>query len=301
MKITRRTTLIAMAIATSLLQACGGGGDDAVNSGAVRLINATQTHRSLDLLASTTKVISATALDDTSAYVALAPGSTTLQVNDAGGSNSLALTTSVIVEGLHYSVLAYESDGAVKLATLSEDITAPTSGTAQLRVFNTATAAGALDVYVTSPTTDLDAVASPTFTLSAASYAQSTALVSLTPGSYRVRVTAADNKDDVRLDMPSVSLANQQVGTVILTPTAGASLLNGGWLLQQGAFTAARNTNARVRLAAAVSGNTTVAASAGSSVIDSGVASPSVGTLWCRQPARWPSRSTAPPWPPPSR
>jgi hypothetical protein len=274
---TRRTVVMAMALAAFILQACGGGGNS-TDSGAVRLINATQTHPSLDLLASSTTVISATALDNASAYVSQAAGSITLQVNDAGSSTSRALSTSVIVKDLHYSVLAYESDGAVRLALLGEDLATPASGTAQLRVFDTAAAAGALDVYVTAPDIDLASVASPTFTISAASYAQSTGLVSLTPGSYRVRVTAADNKDDLRLDMPSVTLANQQIGTVILTPTAGASLVNGGWLLQQGAFTAARNTSARVRLAAAVSGNATVAASAGNTPIDVGVVSPSVGT-----------------------
>ena len=277
MKNTRRAVLMALALATALLQACGGG-SDSTGSGTLRLINTTRTHPSLDLLASAVTVTSATAQDNASASVSQTAGSISLQVNDTGSSNSLALATAVVVKDLHYSVLAYESDGAVKLALLGEDIATPAAGTAQLRVFDTATAAGALDVFVTAPGTDLATVGAPTFTLTAATFAQSSGLVSLAPGNWRVRVTAADNKADLRLDMPSVTLADQQVGTVLITPTAGASLLNGGWLLQQGAFTAARNANARVRLAAAVSGAATVAASNGGVAIESGVASPSVGT-----------------------
>ena len=276
MKNVRWAGVLVITLAAALLQACGGSGDS-TGSGSVRFINATQSHPSLDLLSSSTKIISATALDSTSAYVSQTAGSTTLQANDAGGSTSIALASAVIVKDLHYSVLAYEANGAVKLALLGEDIAAPTAGSAQLRVFDTASDAGALDVYVTATNTDLSTVAGPTFTLSAASYAQSSSLVSFAPGTYRVRVTAADNKADLRMDMPAVTLADQQVGTVVLTPTAGANLVNGGWLLQQGSFSAARNTTARVRLVAAVSGGATVATSAGGTVIESGVASPAVG------------------------
>jgi hypothetical protein len=63
----------------------------------------------------------------------------------------------------------------------------------------------------------------------------------------------------------------------VLTPASGGVLLNGSALIQQCAYTATRNTNARVRLAAAVSGNGLVAASAGSIVIDAGSVAPKFG------------------------
>ena len=132
-------------------------------------------------------------------------------------------------------------------------------------------------VYITAPGTDLASVSAPTFTISAPSYAQASALASFAPGTYRVRVTATDNKADLRLDMAAVTLADQQVATVILTPSVGANLVNGGLLVQQGSFTPYRNSNARVRLAAAVSGGATVAASAGSTAIETGLVAPSVG------------------------
>ena len=268
---------LAAALVATTLQACGGGGSDSTGSASVRVINATQTHASIDLLAGSTVVIPATAIDTASAVVAQTAGNISFQANDAGDGTALVAATSAIGKDLHYSLLAYEASGAVKLALIGEDTTTPTTGTAQLRVFDAASSAGTLDVHVTAPATDLASVAAPSFTISAPSYAQPSALASFAPGSYRVRVTGADNKTDLRLDMPAITLANQAVATVVLTPSAGASLVNGALLLQQGSYTPYRNANARVRLAAAVSGGATVAASAGSTPIETALVAPSVG------------------------
>ena len=277
MKYSRRSTWLVAALAAVVLQACGGGSDDSVGSAAVRVINATQSHASLDLLAGSTVIIPAVVLDTASEVVAQTAGNITFQANDAGDSTALVTATSAIGKNLHYSLLAYEASGAVKLALIGEDTTTPTTGTAQLRVFAAASSAGTLDVYVTAPGTDLASVAAPTFTISAPSYAQPSALASFAPGTYRVRVTAADTKTDLRLDMPAATLANQAIATVVLAPSAGANLVNGGLLLQQGSFTPYRNASARVRLAAAVSGGATVAASAGSTPIETALVAPSVG------------------------
>ena len=146
-----------------------------------------------------------------------------------------------------------------------------------LRIFDAATDAGAIDVYVTDPATDLSTVTSPTFTFLASTNAQSGVFLSFTPGTYRVRVVGLGNIADVRLDIPAVVLANQQLATVFLTPTTGGTLANGGVLLQQGAYTATHNTSARIRLAAAVSNSAAVSVSAGASAVGSGVISPAVG------------------------
>jgi hypothetical protein len=260
----------------AVLAGCGSG--DSSGDGSLRLINATRTHASLDLYQSSTLAASATQVDTISGYVTVPVGSPTLQLNDAGGSTALLTTATTIVSGQHYALLAYESAGSLKTAVLTEDFSAPASGTGQLRIFDTATDAGALDVYITDPATDLATLSTPTTVFSAQTYAQSSSLLAYAPGTYRVRVTTSGNKTQVLLDLPAVTITNQQILTVALTPTTGGVLLDGSLLSQQGAYTAARNTTARVRLAAAVSGGVPVAASAGSSVIDSFTVAPSVGT-----------------------
>ena len=147
--------------------------------------------------------------------------------------------------------------------------------------FNTATDAGAIDVYVTDPATDLSTISSPTFTFSSSSSTQATGFLSLATASggtaYRVRVTGAGNKADMRLDIPTFSLSSGQNATVLLTPTIGGTLANGAVLVEQGAYAAFANSNVRIRVAAAVTGGASVSASAGGVTIASNLISPAVG------------------------
>jgi hypothetical protein len=267
----------SVVLMSAVLAGCGGSGDSSGDA-SLRLINATQTHASLDLYQNSSLAMSATQLDTISGYASVASGSPTLQLNDAGGSTALMTTSTTITSGQHYALLAYESGGTVRAAVLTEDFSAPASGTGQLRIYDAAVDTGAIDVYITDPATDLATVSTPTIPFTAQTYAQSSNMLAYAPGTYRVRVTASGNKSQLLLDMPAVTIADQQILQIALTPTTGGVLLDGSMVSQQGAYAAARNTTARVRLAAAVSGGVPVAASAGSSVIDSFTVAPAVGT-----------------------
>lgn len=286
MKNFRWWPVIGMVAAAVALSGCGGGGDDDSSNVSLRIANATLTHPSLDLLVNSSSAATATAADSVSAYVSPSSGSVTLQVNDNGAATALATIIPTLTGGNHYTLLAYEAGGAVKTAVLNEDYATPTSGTAQIRVYDAALDAGALDVYITAPDADLATVSSPTATFTTTTANSATALLAYSPGTYRVRVTAAGDKTDLRADIGSVTLASQQIATVILTPAAGGVLINGSTLIQQGSYTAARNTNARVRLAAAVSGGATVAASASNgTVIDAGSVAPAFSYGYVLVPA----------------
>ena len=286
MKNFRWWPVIGMVAAAVALSGCGGGGDDDSSNVSLRIANATLTHPSLDLLVNSSSAATATAADSVSAYVSPSSGSVTLQVNDNGAATALATIIPTLTGGNHYTLLAYEAGGAVKTAVLNEDYATPTSGTAQIRVYDAALDAGALDVYITAPDADLATVSSPTATFTTTTANSATALLAYSPGTYRVRVTAAGDKTDLRADIGSVTLASQQIATVILTPAAGGVLINGSTLIQQGSYTAARNTNARVRLAAAVSGSATVAATASNGkVIDAGSVAPAFSYGYVLVPA----------------
>jgi hypothetical protein len=220
------SSALAIALVAALLQACGGGGSSA-GTGSMRLINATSTHASLDLLAKSSTAVSTTAQDSGSACVALAPGSNTLQVNDAGKSTSLALSTSSVVKDDHDSLLAFENNGVVKVAVLGEDIVPPTANTAQMRVFDTATDAGSLDVYVTDPGADLSAVSgSPVVAASAGSTAISSGSTSPSVGAYAVVPIAnaplGVTVNNAPLGLPAIALTAGSDLTLLVhgTPTA---------------------------------------------------------------------------------
>ena len=259
------------------LAACGGGGGDSSDSTSVRVVNATLTHASIDVLANGATAVAATPIDNVSGYAVVASGSPALQINDSATGSALATLTPSVGGGAHYVVVAYESGGAVRTTAIAEDTAAPVAGTASLRVFDAASDAGAIDVYVTDPAADITTLTSPTFSFSASTSLQTSGFLSLAPGTYRVRVTGSGNPVDVRLDMPAVTLTNQQVAALFIAPTVGGTLVNGAVLAQQGAYTAGRNANARVRLAAAVANGATVTANAGGTAIGANVVAPSVG------------------------
>ncbi|MEO7114675.1 MAG: DUF4397 domain-containing protein, partial [Caldimonas sp.] len=216
-----------LALCAVLVTACGGNNNSS-SAASVRLINATSTHSSLTLLANSAVVGTPTATDAVSDYVGVTSGSPTLQVNDGVTSAALATLSPSIGGGAHYVLVAYENGGIVRTTVIAEDVAAPAVGTASLRVFNAATDAGAIDVYVTDPAADISTSTSPTFTFGTSSVLQTSGFLSITPGTYRVRVTGAGNTSDLRLDIPSIVLTSQQVASVLLTPTTGGTLVNGG-------------------------------------------------------------------------
>ncbi|MEO8925411.1 MAG: DUF4397 domain-containing protein [Caldimonas sp.] len=270
---------LAVVLATAILAGCGGHGSGSTAN--VRLVNATLTHASLDLLANSSTAVSGTAQNTVSGYSGVGTGQT-LQINDSTTGTVLATTAPTLVSGQHYAVIAYESGGTLRTTLIQEDTTAPASGTANLRIFNTATDAGAIDVYVTTPGTDLSTISTPTFSFASSSSTQATGFLSLataaTSGTaYEIRVTGVGNKADMRLDLTSFTLTSGQNATVLLTPTVGGTLANGSVLVEQSTYAAFANNNVRIRLVAAVTAGASVTASAGTTVIGSGVVSPAVG------------------------
>ena len=261
----------------------GCGSSDSSSSASLRVLNATNSHPSIDLQVNAVVVEPGTTTDAVSAYAGPASGSNTLQITDAGVSTALATTVPTLSGGNHYTVVAYEAGSTVKTAIIAEDNTTPTSGTAQMRLYNTVVNAGKLDAYVANvadcSSTTLSTL-SPLTTFTSTTTATATTLATYSPGTYRVCVTGNGNSADLRMEL-TVTLVNQQVAFVVMTPTTGGSLINGSVLTQQGSNVATRNTNARVRLAAAVSGNATVSASATASgvttTIDGGSVAPAFG------------------------
>jgi hypothetical protein len=272
-----RALAAVMAFAAAALVGCGGGSSDDDDSASVRLVNATLTHASINLLANSTTIITGTATDAVSTYAGISDGSPSLQINDANSGAVLAVTAPTVEKDQKIALIAYESGGSVRTAVISEGTTEPNSNTAIVRVFNAATDAGAIDVYFTEPSVDITTLSAPTYSFGASSTVAASNFASFGPGTYRVRVTGAGNPSDLRLDIPSVVLASQDVATVILTPTTGGTLANGSVLIEDGAYAATRNTNARVRLVAAVTPGASVSASASGVAVGSNVA-PSFGT-----------------------
>jgi len=268
------TPWLAAAVAlVPLLQACGGG-SDSDSDGAVRLVNASSAYGALDLYSSDTLLSSAVASEGAGSYVTLGAGTYTLKLKRNGSSTTVNSTDRSVAASTSHTLLAYSTADTLRSVFLTDNETAPTSGAAKLRVFNASTEAGALDVYVTASGAAL-ADSSPT--VSALGTERFSSYNEISAGSYRVRVTGSGDKTDLRLDIDGISLADQRIGTLVLTTTPGGVLVNSLFVDQKSTVTGVANPSARIRLVAGAGGNGTVAATINGTSLSNGLRSPTVG------------------------
>ena len=204
-------------------------------------------------------------------YVSLGEGSYTFNLKSTGTNTTSSTSTRAVSKDVHNTLLAYMTGGVLTTAYLTDTEVAPSSGAAKLRVFNTATAeAGNVDVYVVS--SDCGSLASAVATASNVStwsnYYEITAAAAGT--AYHLCVTAAGDKSDLRLDIPSLTLTDQQIATLVLTRSSGGVLVHGLLLNQQGTVSAEMNTSVRMRLVADATSSGVVTAAANGTSLSSG-------------------------------
>ncbi len=271
---TFRAWWAAAACILPLLNACGGGDDDDGGNGSVRLVNATSDYASLDLYRTDTSVSSNVASDAAGEFASLGDGTYTFNLKRSGSSTTSSTSTRSVSGGVSYTLLAYSTGEALKTVFLEESEKAPGSGSAKVRIFNASVEAGPVDIYITAP----DALLTASSPVSQALAAERVSNFSqFGAGTYRIRVTGSGNKADLRLDIPSIALADQQIATLVLTGTSGGVLVHGLIVNQKSTVSAQRNTSARVRLAASAAAGGTVGATVNGTVLAAGFQSPTVG------------------------
>ena len=267
-----RRSLLGAAGASLLLSACGGGSSDDVSW--VRFLNASVAYGSLDCYLEGTRHVQALAYGAASAYVELDAGTYTTAFKRASASTTLLSTDRGFSADTHYTVVTYGWDGALKSALLTDEEDAPDTGSVKLRVFNTSTDAGSVDVLLGDTGAD---IADANVIASGVAGATATSYVEVGTGTWQLSVTGNGDRADLRLEIPSLTLADRSVVTVILAPTAGGTLVRAIVVVQQGEATVHEVTLARVRLVSDVSGNATVSAAVGGRTLATAT-SPAVGS-----------------------
>lgn len=221
--------------------------DDDTDTASVRLVNLTSAS-DLVLTGGSSQLITGVASGSASAYVGASTDTTSYFVSSAStalsssGSESLSLTADT-----RYTIVAYERAGLIKYQLRTDDDDVPTSGYTSLRIVNAGSDAGALDVYVVEPGTDITSL-SPNFANVQAGYSSSLSVFA--SGTKDIIVTAADKLSDVRLKLSAITLTSGKVVSVFLTPTSGGTLVDGSLVEQGGAVERHSNGYARVRVVA---------------------------------------------------
>ena len=260
-------------LGAALIAGCGSNGGG--GSAQVRVVNATVGVPSIDVFSDDVALFTGVAANGASAYASVGGGSHTVKITPTGSLTALNSSSASVSGDTTYTLVAWGRAASVGTFYLTESEVAPAAGNAKLRLLNTATDAGSLDLYLTDAGTALiDA------TPLAAGIAGGRVSVynEIGAGTYRLRVTAAGSKTDVRLDVASFSLTALDISTLVLQPSQGGVLVHGLSVLQKGATTAYANTQARARLIASVAANGAVTADVGGTSLNVGLPSPAVGS-----------------------
>jgi hypothetical protein len=265
--------MAALALATLGLVACGGGTDK--TKAQVRLVNASLDYSSLQLGVDGTLRQSGLGYGSTADYTEVDPGKAATIISQTGSATSLLSFTPSVSKGDYFTLLAYGALGALKQVQLDDNGSAPDAGQTYLRVINAAPDAGSLDVFITATSDSLNASVA---VQPAATFGVLGNPLTINSGTWRLRVTGANAKSDLRLDLSGLVLDSKQVATLVIAPGTGGALVNALLLTQQGGITRLDNTQARLRVAAGVSGGGSVTASVGGTTVGNALASPVVST-----------------------
>jgi hypothetical protein len=261
----KKREFLAMGGAMPLMLAgCGGSGS---GSAPVRLVNASVGYPSLGFMVETTQATSAdVAYGAASPFETVQAGSVTMTLT-VGGS-SVASTNRNLGKDTRYSLVAYGFKDELKSLLVTESTTAPNSGRANINVLNTSVDVGSVDVYMqTTNTTDLSLATQIASSVTPQTQSQ---FYSALPGTYYITVVGAgslaNGKTDVRFrSTGTITLADQDIVTIILTPGASGTLANAIVLFQQNGpdgskgATSFLNTQARLRVVTAIPDTDTVA------------------------------------------
>ena len=267
----KRRTVLASGLAAAFATACGGGTD--ATKAQVRLVNASAGYSALDLTVDDTRLQSSVNYGQSASYAEVDPKHTETVISQPSSASALVSLTPTLTKEDHYSLLAYGNEGELAVLVLDENTGEPASGKTLLRVVNAAPDAGSLDVYVTASG---DALSGAVATVSAAAVGTIGSYVTPNSGTWRLRVTGAALKDDLRLDVSNLVLPSERNVTLVLTPGRGGVLVNALLLEDRGGITQLANTQARVRLAAGAAGGAAVTASVGSTTLATSVAAPAI-------------------------
>lgn len=253
------------------LTACGGG-----NDGQVRLLAASVGYPALDGYVKGEKVGTGLTFGTASAYASILSGTVDTAWREAGSSVDLLTgEIGVSARGDAGTLIAWGGAGALSQIWVSEEDDTPASDQVRLSVLHLATEAGALDVYLTTETADLDA--STPLISQPATGTESASVDATAAGPWRLRITAAGDPLDVRWDRSGLSWPGGSRQRLVIAASTGGVLVHVLSMPQRGAVTPWLNAQARVGLVASLGDGAAVTATLGGQPLALAQVPPSVG------------------------
>ena len=237
MRIRNGASLVLVCAAALALNACGGGSEESGEDPKIRLLNLSAGYTALDLMTNLDSddddddetQATGVALETVSDYATLDPDDYTVKVRRTGSGSVLrSFAGEELVEDTINTYVAYGEVGNFGALRIDDTLDEADAGESKLNVANVSSA-GALDVYLTDATTDLDDTTPVLSSVGAA--------LSLVVGRQRQLSPARHRGRRYRRRAPrcpDFTLTDQGVATLILTSTQGGMLANAIFLPQEG-------------------------------------------------------------------
>ncbi|HKE94460.1 MAG TPA: DUF4397 domain-containing protein [Povalibacter sp.] len=279
-----RYTLVLRFVLLSVVLAMGAGCDPtnkSHKSAEIRLLNVSTGYDSLDVLADDendddgdSTQLQAVAYGTVSDYAKFDSGTYTLKFKRNGVTGTLrTISSAKLPDDSRTTYIAYGSSGNFAVTSIDEDADDPADGKTLVRVFNAAEGVGTLNVYFTDASDSLENV-SPDFSAVGGSSA------TLDSGTYRLRVTGSGDTDDIRLDIPEITLPDGGIVSLIFTSSQGGVLVNAVMLPHEGELTTITNPRARVRGAVGISSGALTTIRVGGSTLFSNATTGAIGSKY---------------------
>jgi hypothetical protein len=179
----------------------------------VRVVHAASDAPAVDVLANGNLVFQGLKFKDYTEYTPVPPGTYTFSVNLTGTSTTAVASGPAMLEGGNaytFYALGKASAGTLVLMGTGDDVAAPDSHSAKIRVVHGASTAPAVDVYATAPFAPLSGAP----VLSGVPFPVAGPYLRVPAGVYQARVTVAGTKT-VAIDSGRLRLMGGTVRTVI--------------------------------------------------------------------------------------
>jgi hypothetical protein len=217
----------------------------------------------LDNGTTNTRVITGATDGTLTSYTSVGANSYTVEFTRNGVSSSLKSTSEKLTSNTHRTYVAYGNTGQFGTLEILEDQDKPDSSYTKVQLLDAAPDAGSVDVYLTDPSVELSN-SSPTFSGVAGGSIDASGFVTISSGSYRIRVTAAGSQTDIRLDsVTGITFSSEEILSIVISGTNGGVLVNASVIPQQGVQTVVNTTYARVRAAAGIPAGSNLSANLG--------------------------------------
>ena len=171
----------------------------------------------MDVLLDDDEVLSDVPYLADSDYLAASAGDHNLKVNAAGTATTVIDADVTLADGTDYTVIASGLVSEITPIVLEDDNSTPEAGNVKVRAIHGAPSAPAVDIYVTAPGADIEAVVP---VLTGVAFGDVADYLEVPEGDYQVRVTPAGTKT-VAIDSGALTLESGEVRTAIAVDAPG--------------------------------------------------------------------------------